>query len=205
MVTRLGARGSSRCLRMAGGMLSEFGALRRSPTSGAASGHDGSVPAVGKKCFSHDKHTFRDRSPGAHAAHGRFCGILRACASKPVGFAHLRDFFLPGFQQSAGHRRSSYPRAETAGSSPGRRPSAKNLRVPAPCGAPALRIPKSQPFLPGWDLGILSKKGGRMAGTRVFRAGITSARKRSNSHPPADVRRETDHVYAAQSLVAKVC
>lgn len=159
---------ASRCLRIAGGMLSEFCALRRSPTSGAASGHDGSVPAVGKKCFSHDKHTFRDRSPGAHAAHGRFCGILRACASKPVGFAHLRDFSLPGFQQSAGHRGSSYPRAETAGSSPGRRPSAKNLRVPAPCGAPALRIPKSQPFLPGWDLGILSKKGGRMAGTRVF-------------------------------------
>ena len=76
--------------------------------------------------------------------------------------------------------------------------------VPVPGAAQALRIPKSQPFLPGWDLGILSKKGGPMAGTRVFRAGITSARKRSNSHPPADVRRETDHVYAAQSLVAKV-
>ena len=127
-----------------------------------------------------------------------FCG--HALRSRSV----LRDFFLPGFQQSAGHRGSSCPRAETAGSSPGRRPSAKNLRVPAPCGAPALRIPKSQPFLPGWDLGILSKKGGPMAGTRVFRAGITSARKRSNSHPPTDVRRETDHVYAAQSLVAKV-
>ena len=162
MVSRMVAGVVSRCLRIAGEMLSEFCALRRSPTSGAASGHDGSVPAVGKKCFSHDKHTFRDRLPGAHAAHGRFCGILRACASKPVGFAHLRDFFLPGFQQSAGHR------AETAGSSPGRRPSAKNLRVPAPCGAPALRIPKSQPFLPDWDLGILSKKGGPMAGTRVF-------------------------------------
>ena len=94
-----------------------------------------------------------------------FCGRVARSRSH---FVHLRDFFLPGFQQSAGHRGSSYPRAETAGSSPGRRPSAKNLRVPAPCGAPALRIPKSQPFLPGWDLGILSEKGGPMAGTRVF-------------------------------------
>lgn len=86
MVSRVGVRVASRCLRIAGGMLPEFCLLRRLPTSRAASGSDGLVPAAGKKRFPHDKHTVRDRSPGVHAAHGHFCGILRACGPKSVGF-----------------------------------------------------------------------------------------------------------------------
>lgn len=62
-----------------------------------ALGPDGLVPAAGKKCFPHDKHTARDCSPGVHAAHGRFCGILRACGPKSVGFRAFARFLLAGF------------------------------------------------------------------------------------------------------------